>query len=215
MAELATGVNELLHGANVLVHGAFGGFTPRVEPNHAIVHLTVDFVEFDGVSLHLWTGPGDLVHDGVRYINIPYHLIGVSDLDQTYGVDDRSRVSVSMAVPPAISGAVGGQELDKRVDIKVQPVYSIDGGLTWHWINQVVEGIMSDGEVVQSPSPAAKLFNCELATLDSDVDRGFTSYYSTTSQETKGFPSDRGLEHLEVLADGKRTERWPQLVVDT
>lgn len=143
---------------------------------------------------------------GGNYLSKDPTIFQITALKEQLALNDTDRIQVSFVWPDEIDkGAALVDPGPARVTIDV--IRSVDQGATWQLLANPFTGTLSGGQL-RPNNDGFYVYTCELATLDSDVDRGETDYWVNTAQQEK-YPGDRYFEGREAIDEGVRLLRWP------
>lgn len=140
----------------------------------------------------------------VRYDHVEGTLGPVSPLTERIGVDDSQRVRATLYLPGETdAGGVFNERSPPNVDIDV--VWSPDGGLNWRRMGRSLRGEVSSPSLTPN-AQGGFVYECEIATLDSDSDRSAPAYWVNAAQQAGA----NGDKFFEGSPDARRRlELWP------
>lgn len=215
MADLVYGAEEdlVLWGEDVLAWGPGAVAHPDYI---GVIRLSTLHMKEHGTTprdVRIWTGPGELTHGGHTWLSHPPWLLGFNSIDQSKKLNDRDRVTVAIALSGEVESQVSSMGLgdQPKTDVTLRMVHSRDGGITWEWTpGTLVEGVMSAPRLSRPAGDAFRAFTFEVATLDADVDRGYTRYWDNKTQQQL-YPGENDLffEHVQKLEAGAFTLHFP------
>ena len=196
MSDSRWGGDDLLWGSDDLLWGAG---TIVLGDSELIAHWSV-IAEFpSGEKVAVWTGRGDLTFGGDTFVGVGPSLIEISGMAATSDNQDL-RTQISLLI---IDDDLKSQFLQDPglVRITLRVIYSTDGANTWRQLPRKVIGYLS------SPVIRGGSYVFELATMDSDADRGRPKLWSNQAQQQE-YPGDLGFEHTIRIAGGVELG-WP------
>ena len=220
MAYINYGAAALKYGDKVLTWGSED--TEFTVPSDAYVHTTLLMRDPDGVYTALWSGPGTLIHDGRVWSRTPLDFIRVSPFEANEQIADANRATVTLALPNEVFerqfSRFGGLADPGITHVTIKRVISMDGGATWEYLEGLhIEGRVSAPRLEGLDQGVSRGYTFDVATLNSDVDRGYTQHWDNDTQQQL-YPNaavkDIFFEHVQALEVGAQLANWPNLQPD-
>ena len=201
---MADDIRRLRWGGKRVAWGrtlAYGRVLPDFITEMTLGALTVSAEYPSDLPVHVWTGAGDLLLDGITYMGVGPDALEVRVGQASEREDARLQISMSGIDTPELRRAFF--EFRGRVIVTVRFIYSNDSGNTWRAVPRFFRGLFS------RPQITADQLSFEVATYQEQLDRGYERNWSNRSQEALS-PGDLGFEHLVPISEGAELmTRWP------
>lgn len=151
-------------------------------------------------------------YEGDLFKFFPPAFVNITPLQNNISVNESRRVEVTITMPNEFDMAAA-LEYPGKVNIDIEPVYSVDGGENWNILDRGLVAVMSNPRLTGAPE-SGYFYVFEAAILDADVDRGIILYWNDDSFRNRSpdHANDSFFSNIQDLLTGARLQRWPPLI---